>query len=1149
MNKSLRRELFREIRGSWNRFLSILVMVALGVMFLVGLRSAAPDMRHTADSYFDDAGFYDIQILSTLGLTEEDIIAFAQVDGVNLVEGGWSLDASAMAQDSQKVVKVLSLSQKGFNEPTLVEGTLPTAANECAVDERLLLFMDVTLGDTITIETAESYGEALTETTYVITAIVTSPLYIALDRGTSTLGDGSVGGFILLPQESFSLDYYTVAYLWAEEARELDAYSTEYEELISDLTEQLELIAQSRGDLRYETLVRDAQAELEDANAQLIDAQGELTEAEIELDESTTAAEKEIADAEETLTQARAELDDGWCDLEEAKESLAQAILDGQEELENARTELDDGWTALAMVRTTLNQSQATLNSNKSEAESQLEAARQELEAGEEQLAQKQVELEVAEAQVEALRQQVSAYTTALEVQKALTTDDNTTDDTDDILETLATLQAMLQTAELQLAQGQAALAETQEQLAVGWDAYNSSYDETWEQLNIAQGEINSGWSEYYAAKATLEQGEEDYQQGLEEYENQIAQAQEEIADAEATLIQGEEDYLDGLQELEDAKTELTTQLATAKDEIANAEEILVEAQIEIDNAQAEIDDIEPPDVYVLNRDSNYGFVSYDQNASRMENLARMFPLIFFIVAALVCLTTMTRMVEEERTQIGAIKAMGYGTGTIALKYLLYGILAALAGSMIGAVIGVTILPWVVFTSYGVMYSLPDLQLLIQWDTILWATVAALACTAVATLWAMLSTARLSPALLMRPKTPKSGKRVFLEFIPFLWKRLSFSMKVSARNLFRYKKRFWMTVIGVAGCTALLISGLGLRSAIFSIIDIQYGDIYRYNLQVAMEDTGEETLRSIETLLMGNENVASLASAQTQSVTFYSDNGSIEGYLTVTDDPEALYEQIDLRSVDDGTSLTISDNGVIIDKKLAELLALEVGDPITIDCGGYMETTVVAINEHYAYHYAYMMAIQYEALTGEVYEANEYLITTVDTSDEAISELAEILMSQKGVASATNLLTTASTFRENMEVVNTAVTIIIFSAALLAMVVLYNLTNINITERLRELATIKVLGFYDLEVAMYVYRENIVLTLFGIILGQLCGKFLCTYLIRTVEMEIVMFGREAQLHNYLESILLSLLFAVIVNGMMYFHMKKIDMVESLKSVE
>ena len=921
MNRSLRKELFREIRGSFTRFLSIFVMVGLGCMFLVGLRSAAPDMRKTADGYFDGQNYMDLQVMSTLGLTQEDIDALSQVDGVETAEGGWSLDAICSLPDSDQVVKLLSLSPSGINAPIVVEGRLPEAKNECAVEEKLLTYFHVKVGDQVTITPGEEQQDALAEKTYTITGVVQSPLYISIERGTSTLGDGSVDAYMLLPEDSFHLDYYTVCNVIADGAKKMDAYLEAYRQKIDDLAARLTETAEVRGELRYQQVKDDAQAKVDEAKTQLAEAQQQ--------------AEDQIADGESQLEAARAELDRGWQDL-----NLAQALL--------------------------------------------------------------------GELQVPSLEEN----------------------------------------------------------------------------------------------RKTLEDGEAEYAESQEKLETARQEAQDQ-------LTQGQQD---------------------------------------IDDAQKKVDELEPATVYVLDRNSNYGFVSYDQNAQRMANLANMFPVIFFLVAALVCLTTMTRMVEEERTEIGSIKAMGYGTGTIAVKYLLYGAIAAVGGGIVGVAIGTTLIPWVIFTSYGIMYNLPSLHLELYWPLSLGSIGAGVACTVGATLWAMLATARETPAALMRPKAPKAGKRILLEHIPFLWKHFSFSVKVCCRNLFRYKKRFFMTVIGIAGCTALMIAGLGLRSSIFSIIDIQYGDIYRYNLQVSMDpDTGDPT--AISQAAQADENTASLADIYTRAMTASSPEGSQDGYITVTDDPEALYEQITLRNMDKGDHIEIPQDGVVISEKLAELLKLKVGDTITLECGSKAQTRVAGITEHYVRHYVYMTSSLYTELFGGDYTPNELLVTAKDTGDDAMEQMSARLMEEPGVTAVSNIGAAAHNFEENMKAVNAAVTIIIISAAALALVVLYNLTNINITERIRELATIKVLGFYDREVAMYIYRENMVLTILGIALGQLLGKYLCSYLIRTIELDFVMFGRQALVQNYVMSVVLSLIFALAVNFLMYFRMKKIDMVQSLKSVE
>ncbi len=1126
MNRSLRKELFREIRGSATRFLSIFVMVALGCMFLVGLRSAAPDMRKTSDEYFDGQNFMDIQIMSTLGLTDDDIAAFAQTQGVETAEGGWALDAILSLKESDRVVKTISLSPAGINAPVLVSGRLPEASNECAVEEKLLTYFDISVGDQVTITPGDQYADALKDNTFTITGVVQSPLYISIERGTSTLGDGSVDEYVLLPEDSFQLDYYTLCNVTAVGAKAMDAYSAEYEDCIDELGDRLTEVAEQRGEIRYESLVADAQSQVDDAQSQLSQAQDE--------------ANQKIEDGRQQLSDARTELDDGWQQLSDAQKEYDQAVADGQQQLSDARAELDDGWSQLKSAKSQLNTAQSELDSQRQSAQSQLAQAKQQLSDGKAQLEQQSQALESAKTQAAELEQQVNAYGEALKQQQeqvdaaeaaGIPIDPSTLQFRQEVYDAMT---QKLQEAQTQIAAGVTALEQGQAQLDAAQQQYDAQAAAAQSQLDAAQNQIDSGWSTYYASRTKLTKGEEDYTQAQSEYETQIADAAQQLADNRKKLEDGEQEYADSQKELEDAQTE--------------ADQKIADGQQEIDDAQAKIQDIQPAEVYVLDRGSNYGFVSYEQNAQRMDKLANMFPVIFFLVAALVCLTTMTRMVEEERTEIGSIKAMGYGTGTIAMKFILYGAIAAVGGGIVGTAIGATLIPWVIFTSYNIMYTLPKLHLELYWPLSLGAIGAGVACTVGAILWAMLATARETPAALMRPKAPKAGKRILLEHIPFLWKHFRFSVKVSCRNLFRYKKRFFMTVIGIAGCTALMIAGLGLRTSIFSIIDIQYGDIYRYDLQVSL-DTENENVQGAITQVKSDENTASMTEIYTRAMTASNDQGSQDGYVMVTGDPQALYQQVIFRELDSGAPVTLSDDGVVISEKLAELLDLSVGDTITLECGKKAQATVTGIVEHYVRHYVYMTAAEYQQLFGETPENNELLLTAVDASDDAMEAMSGRLMENDAVTAVSNIGAAARNFEKNMQAVNAAVTIIILSAAALALVVLYNLTNINITERIRELATIKVLGFYDHEVAMYIYRENIILTILGIALGQVFGKYLCTYLVRTIELDFVMFGRQAQGKDYLLSVLLSVIFALAVNFLMYFRMKKIDMVQSLKSVE
>lgn len=1103
-------ELRREIRRSLPRFLSILVMVALGVLFLVGLRSAAPDMRRTADNWFDEHALFDLQIVSTLGLTEEDAAAFAAQPGVACAEGGWSCDAIAGIDGVQYTVKLLSLSER-VNHPVLLEGRLPEKENECAVDEKLRNNQQLRIGDTVTLDPAQE--GTLTQREFTVTGFVHSPLYVSIDRGTGSLGDGSIAGFLLLPKRSFASEVYSVVHLLLADVAALDAYGADYDALAAGQTELLTALAKERGALRYETVLAEGEAQIRDAEQALEDARAE--------------AERELGEAEAKLENASRQLDEGREALAQGERELEAAKRGGEAKLEQARAEIRAGHAALEDAERQLDEAQAELDRKRESAPGELDEAQAKIDAGRLTLAEKKAELDRAKAELTSARAKVDAYLLLL---AALGEGPGSPVSVAE----LETMQAQLAAAQAQYDEGLAAWNAAKAELDRAQAELDAQRAALPGQLSAAQKTIDDGRAALQEKAAQLRQAEADLKAAEQQLPAQLAQAQQKLDDAAAELERGEREYADGQKALEEARRDADAELSRG--------------QREIRRAKKELGKLSPADVYVLGRDTNYGFVSYDQNAQRMENLAKLFPMIFFLVAALVCLTTMTRMVEEERTQIGAVKALGYGTGAIAGKYLGYGLLAALLGALLGCVIGSFLIPWVIFFSYSILYVLPALQMKVDWQLCLLASGAGVGLTLAATLLAVLSTARQSPALLMRPKAPKPGKRILLEHIRPLWKRLSFSVKVSARNLFRYKKRLWMTVAGVAGCTALLIAGLGLRRSIYDILDLQFFDVYRYDVQCSA-DEDEETLGAVRACLAASDNVRSCAELNSRSVSFRSGTASVNGYLSITDDPAALQSQIELREMDGTSPVTLTDEGAVIDQKLSELLGLSVGDLLTVDAGKPFEVRVAAINEHYVYHYAYLTAAQYEALSGERYCPNTFLITVEDDSDEAVSALSEALLQQDGVRAANNVPAMARSFRDTLRAVDSAIMVIITSAAALAVVVLYNLTNINVTERTRELATIKVLGFYDREVGMYVYRENIVLTLLGIGLGQILGRFLCRWLVGTIEMDIVMFGRRIGWQTHLWSILLTLLFAVLVNFLMFFRMKRIGMVESLKSVE
>ena len=964
----------REIRNTFSRFLSLLVLSALAVCFLAGLRATAPDMKKSADLYFDQQNLMDLHVLSTLGLTDKDAEALVQQPGVAAVERAYTVDAVVHLTDNDYIVKALSFTEDpGINAPRLVEGRLPQNARECLVEPLLLEETGLQLGDTLTLDTGDGdYADALRTETFTIVGTADSPLYVGTDRGTSSLGTGKVSAFVLLPLSAFSMETYTDFYLLAEGAESLLCYDDAYTDRIDSLTDSLEAFAGQRARLRGEEVIGEANEQLAEAEQELADAQAE--------------AEQELSDAWAELADARAELDDGWAEyhdgVRELQDQVAEAeqeISDGQTELDDAlaelndneqkltdaRAELDDGWQEyydgrrdyedgldeyedgyaqyedgleqyedglaeyragqrrLSSALDQLNSGEAQYSAGKSQFDQFAQqlwtaaiqaglaggypsvdallsaAAGGNAEAGNvlaavmagihEQLNTQIRELEATlsglNGELEKATQAVAALPgqiTALEEQISQAEEAGASEEELAALRaSLAELNNNLSTARESIpqltagiSQAQSGLANLQAQVAQ-IPADGAAVIASYQTLLASRRELDDGWDEYYDgmaqlraakreledAKAVLDETEEELADGWTELEDarrqledayqKLQDGEQELSDGRAELDDGWQDYYDGLQELEDARQTLAEETADAQAELsdaraelndgetaytdglaeyedgkAEAENKIADARKELEQARRDIEDIEECEWYLLGRNTNTGYVSYSMDADRMGNLASVFPLIFFLVAALVCLTTMTRMVEEQRVTIGGLKALGYSKGIIAVKYVGYGFLASTVGALLGLAVGLTLLPWIICNAWNIIYTLGPIQYGLEPVTSAVACLAAIGTVTLSALGACFSTLAAVPAQLMRPKAPPAGKRVLLERLPFLWRRLSFNYKITIRNLFRYQRRFWMTVIGIGGCAALIVTAFGLRGSIFDIMDKQFEEIY-----------------------------------------------------------------------------------------------------------------------------------------------------------------------------------------------------------------------------------------------------------------------------------------------------------------------------------
>ncbi|WP_317852108.1 FtsX-like permease family protein [Paraclostridium sp. AKS73] len=614
---------------------------------------------------------------------------------------------------------------------------------------------------------------------------------------------------------------------------------------------------------------------------------------------------------------------------------------------------------------------------------------------------------------------------------------------------------------------------------------------------------------------------------------------------------EAESEFKNARYKLEQGKKELEKGQATYLKNKKEVEFKLQKAQDEIDREEKKIKDIKNGKWYILDRNTNYGFVDYKNSANSIESISKIFPVFFFSLSALICLTTMTRMVDEQRINIGTMKALGYDTGSIMLKYILYSLLASVLGSVLGNLIGLTVFPSVIYNAYASMtYTLPKVTLVFSVRLIVLSTLIAILTTTLASVYSCYKELKEVPSMLMRPKAPTEGKRILLERISFIWNRLNFTQKVTFRNLFRYKKRFFMTVIGIAGCSALLLTGFGIKDSISSIVDNQYGQIIKYNLTLNYgKDVDKNSKNKEEKVIDSDDRINNCLNIKNKSYKVISNSVEKDVNIVVPENINEINKFITLKNRVSNKKYTLNNKGVFITEKLAKLLKVKDGDSIVLknEDNKEFKVKVSGIVENYVGHYLYMSPKLYKNTFNENVKFNEVLINTKDGISQ--DKLGKDMMNLDNINSATFNTSAKSSFSDMITNLNSVVILIIVSAGALAFIVLYNLTNVNISERIREIATIKVLGFYDNEVSSYVFRENIILTVIGTILGLILGVFLHRFIMTTAELEFVMFGRDIKPISFILSGMLTFIFATLVNLCMYFKLKKVKMVESLKSVD
>ena len=1126
LNRTYWKSILRTVRASLSRFVAIFAIVALGVGFLSGLLASPVDMRLSTDTYCREANLYDIKIQSTQGLTDEDLAAVRAVEGVEGVMPARDMDLVLTSESGESLTTRLQSileeslpEEEQLNQLTLVDGRMPSAPGEIAVG----LTKDFSgtipaIGDVLTVnqtENDEDVTDALPQT-FTVVGTVRSAAYFSVETEYTNAGTGTIDLFVYAPESSFDMDYYTTFYLSVEGARELNSFSAAYENKVGAVMDGLEAIKDERVQARYDEIIDDAEAELDDAWAEYNDKKAE--------------AEQELADAEQ-------ELKDGWAELADAEQELADAKV----EIDNGQAELDTNKNQFYLLLPGYKQEIADAKEKILDTQGQLDDAQEQLDAGRAQLEQlsagKTAFWELVEQQLNPMLGPMAIDTTDQSDEATI----NAIDTVQRLLAGFPPLPPDFDQSQLDQLDDLKDGLQTLLDQGTTLDASLAALNEQQAQINAGRKQLSDGWAELQTKEQELNDTIASTEKAFAEADEKLLDARQQYADGLAELEEGRQELIDGEQEYEDAKAEAEQELADGKEEILDAE--------------SEVRQIEKGKWVLGDRSDNTSFSSYGDNADKIAAIATVFPVFFFLVAALVALTTMTRMVEEERGQVGTMKALGYTRGQIAAKYILYALAASLAGSAVGMLIGMQLFPRIILSAYNIMYDLPELLTPFNWGYGLLATGAAVACTLLATLNACWAELREQPASLMLPKAPKAGKRILLEHIGPVWRRLRFTHKVTARNLFLYKKRFFMTVVGIAGCTALLVTGFGLHDSISDIVEKQFDQLAHYQMLVSLQDESALKGRDLSAILEDDSQITGYLAMTQEDATVVPEEGNEADnvYITVPSDTGALNDYFTFRQRTTGEAVPFEEGSVIITEKLAERQDVGVGDTITVENadGEKASFTITGVCENYVYHYLYMSADVYREAFGEDPEVNLLYCSLADGVDtpEAEDELSTALLKCRDVAGAQFTHEITASFSQSLGSINYIVVVLIIAAGALAFVVLYNLTNINITERSKELATIKVLGFYDNEVGAYIYRETSILALIGTACGLLFGIALHTFVIRTAEVDMVMFGRSIYPMSFVWSALLTILFSVLVNLVMYRKLKNISMVESMKAPE
>ena len=1126
----------REIKQSPARFLSILGIIFLGVAFFVGIGATGPDMIKSADHYYGKTKLADMSIYSSLGFSAEDKAVLLEEENIQTVNLQYLLDLPLSQKNT--VFRFLSLTGKDeLNQLHVVEGQLPKATNEILLDSNLSDAKDYQIGDTFEILAKDDPENQLKEHEFKIVGFAQSPEFIDNSkRGNTNVGNGSISAFAYLLPEAFQMDAYSRILISFDDLRTEVAYSQNYVDLMNKNKAQVTSLLAPRKQGRLDEIREKALKELNDN-------QREIDEANAQIEEGA----KQLNDALKTLEAGKKELEAGQQTFDSEMANAEAQIRYQRDQLVSAQAELDQQLATLESQQQALNQQSKELTAAEEQLEpllaqkATLEASLAQLEGVQQQYGELVVLLdgfaevpeEAQPSAIEAIKSTASALSAQLSASPELSGAFGTFA-AEVTVENIAETQTVIRSAgdlieqqRLEVQQSLTTLATQQQELVAARQA-----------LVAGQAQIDAGRDALAQGQAEIDRGFEQLNQGEQTLAEQRQQGQSELDAARQEFETGQEAYEKEAQAFQKLQDETLPDLKAA--------------QRTIDQEREKLDELEPATFTLLLRDDNPGYLEYEENANRISSIATVFPTIFFLIAALVSLTTMGRMIEEKRTEIGTYKALGYKNSEVSLKFIIYSLTAGLTGTLLGLLVGFYLFPTIIINAYGQLYNMTEFPTPWYLSYSLIGLAVGLFCTVGISMIVLRVDLMSSPATLLRPKAPKAGKTILLERIQPLWRRLNFNQKVTMRNLFRYKSRMFMTVFGIAGCTAMILTGFGLKNSISDIVPIQFNEVWRYQGIVTFdEEASTQAMEEYQAAVSQLDLLSATLGMTSENLTVaQTGKASQEVTVYVPENPAELSDFVSFTERKTGEVYALGDNGVIINEKLAKLFQLAIGDTIELKNGDneIFEVTISGITENYVGHFAYFSPTYYEEIFGEIPTYNsELLLFSEALTKEQENQIANDLMKQDRVLNVTFLSDSSTALDDTTEILNIVVWLLIISAGLLAFIVLYNLNNINISERIRELSTIKVLGFYNKEVTMYIYRENIFLTLFGIIAGLFLGQILHGYVLATVELDMLMFSPEIHLLSYLYSSLITLFFTIIVGFVMYQKLKHVDMIEALKS--